>query len=120
MKLFLVRRTRTFIKDNYAKTDQKNGRKYLEFKDGHKSYFPDRVPKAVKFKTVKGDQYSRLYSEEMIGLMESLKLPRYGLIHYLDEAKTTDASNYEKTLIDNLSRAGERMMGFCKSTFLSV
>ena len=117
MKLFLVRRTRTFIKDNYAKTDPKNGRKYLEFKDGHKSYFPDRVPKAVKFKTVKGDQYSRLYSEEMIGLMESLKLPRYGLIHYLDEKKAAEASKYESDLIANLSRAGERMMGFCKSTF---
>ena len=117
MKLFLVRRTRTFIKDNYAKTDPKNGRKYLEFKDGHKSYFPYRVPKAVKFKTVKGDQYSRLYSEEMIGLMESLKLPRYGLIHYLDEKKAAEASKYESDLIANLSRAGERMMGFCKSTF---
>lgn len=117
MKLFLVRRTRTFIKDNYAKTDPKNGRKYLEFKDGHKSYFPDRVPKAIKFETVKGDQYSRLYSEEMIGLMESLKLPRYGLIHYLDEKKAAEASKYENDLIANLSRAGERMMGFCKSTF---
>lgn len=117
MKLFLVRRTRTFIKDNYAKTDPKNGRKYLEFKDGHKSYFPDRVPKAIKFKTVSGDQYSRLYSVEMIGLMESLKLPRYGLIHYLDEKKAEDASKYESDLIANLSRAGERMMGFCKSTF---
>ena len=98
MKLFLVRRTRTFIKDNYAKTDPKNGRKYLEFKDGHKSYFPDRVPKAIKFKTVSGDQYSRLYSVEMIGLMESLKLPRYGLIHYLDEKKAEDASKYEYPL----------------------
>ena len=117
MKLFLVRRTRTFIKDNYAKTDPKNGRKYLEFKDGHKSYFPDRVPKAIKFKTVSSDQYSRLYSVEMIGLMESLKLPRYGLIHYLDEKKAEDASKYESDLIANLSRAGERMMGFCKSTF---
>ena len=117
MKLFLVRRTRTFIKDNYAKTDHSNGRKYLEFKDGHKSYFPDRVPKAVKFQTVDGDQYSRLYSKEMIDLMESLKLPRYGLIHYLDEKKAADASAYEKALIDNLSRAGERMMGFCRSTF---
>ena len=39
MKLFLIRRTRTFIKENYAKTDPKNKRKYLEFKDGHKSYF---------------------------------------------------------------------------------
>ena len=117
MKLFLIRRTRTFIKDNYAKTDPTNGRKYLEFKDGHKSYFPDRVPKAVKFKTTDGDQYSRLYSEQMIGLMESLNLPRYGLIHYLDEKKAEYASKYEKNLIENLSRAGARMMGFCKSTF---
>ncbi|WP_276791788.1 helicase-related protein [Segatella oulorum] len=117
MKLFLIRRTRTFIKDNYAKTDPTNGRKYLEFKDGHKSYFPDRVPKAVKFKTADGDQYSRLYSEQMIGLMESLNLPRYGLIHYLDEKKAEDASKYEKNLIENLSRAGAHMMGFCKSTF---
>lgn len=117
MKLFLIRRTRTFIKDNYAKTDPKNGRKYLEFKDGHKSYFPERVPKAIKFKTADGDQYSRLYSEQMIGLMESLKLPRYGLIHYLDEKKAKEVSKYENDLIANLSRAGERMMGFCKSTF---
>ncbi len=117
MKLFLIRRTRTFIKDNYAKTDPTNGRKYLEFKNGHKSYFPDRIPKAVKFKTVDGDQYCRLYSEQMIGLMENLKLPRYGLIHYLDEKKVEAASKYENDLIANLSRAGERMMGFCKSTF---
>ena len=117
MKLFLVRRTRTFIKENYAKTDPNNGRKYLEFKDGHKSYFPDRIPKAIKFKTKQGDQYSRLYSEEMIGMMESLNLPRYGLIHYLDEKKATEASKFEQGLIENLSRAGTRMMGFCKSTF---
>ena len=117
MKFFLIRRTRTFIKDNYAKTDPTNGRKYLEFKNGHKSYFPDRIPKAVKFKTVDGDQYSRLYSEQMIGLMENLKLPRYGLIHYLDEKKAEAGSKYENDLIANLSRAGERMMGFCKSTF---
>ncbi|MBF1471340.1 MAG: helicase, partial [Prevotella pallens] len=117
MKLFLIRRTRTFIKVNYAKTDPKNKRKYLEFKDGHKSYFPDRIPKAVKFNTVEGDQYSRLYSKEMIDFMESLKLPRYGLTHYLDEKKAEAASKYESNLIDNLSRAGAQMMGFCKSTF---
>lgn len=117
MKLFLIRRTRTFIKENYAKTDLKNNRKYLEFKDGHKSYFPDRIPKAVKFNTVEGDQYSRLYSKEMIDFMESLKLPRYGLTHYLDEKKAEAASKYESNLIDNLSRAGAQMMGFCKSTF---
>ncbi len=117
MKLFLIRRTRTFIKENYAKTDPKNNRKYLEFKDGYRVYFPDRIPKAVKFPTVDGDQYSRLYSQQMVELVESLILPRYGLIHYLAKKKAKAASKYEKNLIENLSRAGKRMMGFCKSTF---
>lgn len=117
MKLFLVRRTRTFIKENYAKTDPENGRRYLEFKDGHKSYFPDRIPKAIKFETTKGDQYSRLYSPEMIAMMENLRLPRYGLSQYEDTKKTAEASTTDKQLLENLSRAGKRMMGFCKSTF---
>ena len=117
MKLFLVRRTRTFIKENYAKTDPENGRKYLEFNDGHKSYFPDRIPKAIKFETVKGDQYSRLYSSDMIAIMEELRLPRYGLSQYEDKTKSADAPVSDKQLLENLSRAGQRMMGFCKSTF---
>lgn len=117
MKLFLVRRTRTFIKENYAKTDPANGRKYLEFNDGRRNYFPDRVPKAIKFHTEEGDQYSRLYSQDMISLMEELRLPRYGLSGYEDTAKTSDASEFDKRLLENLSRAGKRMMGFCKSTF---
>lgn len=117
MKLFLVRRTRTFIKDNYAKTDETDGRRYLLFNDGTRSYFPERLPKAIKFKTEPDDQYSRLYSADMINKMEELKLPRYGLTQYLDDKKTSDANNIEKQLIENLSRAGNRMMGFCKSTF---
>ena len=117
MKLFLVRRTRTFIKENYAKTDPDNGRKYLEFNDGRRNYFPDRIPKAIKFKTEEGDQYSRLYSQDMISIMEELQLPRYGLSKYEDTNKTADASTSDKQMLENLSRAGQRMMGFCKSTF---
>lgn len=117
MKLFLIRRTRTFIKENYAQTNEANGRKYLLFPDGTKSYFPDRVPRAVKFATAPGDQYSRLYSSEMISLMEELKLPRYGLIHFYDENKAEGIQPHERQVIENLSRAGQRMMGFCRSTF---
>ena len=117
MKLFLIRRTRTFIKENYAQTDEANGRKYLLFPDGTKSYFPDRVPRAVKFATAPGDQYSRLYPSEMISLMEELKLPRYGLIHFYDENKAEGIQPHERQVIENLSRAGQRMMGFCRSTF---
>ena len=96
MKLFLVRRTRTFIKDNYAKTDEATGRKYLEFRDGRKNFFPERKPKAVKFDTTPGDQYSRLYSEEMIAMMEELRLPRYGLSQYEDTAKTAHVSTTDR------------------------
>lgn len=117
MKLFLVRRTRTFIKENYALTDESNHRKYLLFNDGHRSYFPDRIPKSVTFKTAEGDQYSRLYSEDMIGLMEELRLPRYGLSKYIDDNKVAEADKTDRQLLQNLSRAGQRMMGFCKSTF---
>lgn len=117
MKLFLVRRTRTFIKENYAATDPANGRKYLQFNDGHRSYFPDRIPCALKLRTTANDQYSRLYSEDMIEVMRELKLPRYGLSKYIDEKKADEANKNDKQYLQNLSRAGARMMGFCMSTF---
>ena len=117
MKLFLIRRTRTFIKDNYAKVDPDNQRKYLQFPNGEKSYFPTRIPKAIKFDTHPEDQYSRLYSDDMITLMECLRLPRYGLYQYFDPNKAIDETDQEKRVIDNLSKAGSHMSGFCKSTF---
>lgn len=117
IKLFMVRRTRTFIQENFAKLDANNGRRYLEFSDGRRSYFPKRLPKAIKFPTEGNDQFNRLYSAKMVDLIESLSLPRYGLSNYLNDSKIQDASDSDKQLFDNLSRAGVRMMGFCKSTF---
>jgi DNA replication protein DnaC len=43
MRLYLVRRTRSFIQENYAETDD-DGRKYLTFENGTRSYFPTRRP----------------------------------------------------------------------------
>lgn len=117
MKLFLVRRTRTFIKENYAKTDDESGRKYLLLNNGSRSYFPTRIPKAIKYLTTPGDQYSKMYSEEIIDIMEELKLPRYGLSKYVNEPAVRAASSKELQILENLSRAGQQMMGFCKSTF---
>ena len=117
MKLFLVRRTRTFIKNNYAQKDPENNRYYLQFPNGAKSYFPTRTPKSITFKTENGDQYRRMYGKEMIALMEELQLPRYGLSAFINEAAVQTADPLTAQQIDNLSRAGKRMMGFCKSTF---
>ncbi|MBQ3290193.1 MAG: helicase [Kiritimatiellae bacterium] len=117
MKLFLVRRTRTFIKKHYALTDKRTGRKYLKMKDGTLNYFPDRIPKTVKFKTSPGDMFERLYCERMVDWMGSLSLPRYGLQKYINDEVAKEAEPKEKQVLENLSRAGKRMMGFCRSGF---
>lgn len=75
MRLYLVRRTRTFIQDNYADTDPETKRKYLTFEDGTHSYFPKRQPKTVKFKINDRDpedQYARLYADDVVDAINHL------------------------------------------------
>jgi superfamily II DNA or RNA helicase len=118
MRLYLVRRTRSFIKEHYARNDPEKNRKYLEFADGSRSYFPDRIPKAVTYHfdtKDKTDQYARLYSSEVVDIINDLNLPRYGLENYLDEKSTLTPTEKEKALKENLSRAGKRLMGFCRT-----
>jgi len=115
MRLFLVRRTRSFIKNNYAKTDSSNGREYLEFPDGRRSYFPARTPKKVEYHfnpLDKDDQYARLYSEQVVTTINSLNLPRYGLGNYVKAKPDAPPTAKENVIIENLSRAGRRLMGF--------
>ena len=115
MKLYLIRRTRTFIKKNYAKRDADGY--YLEFRDGTRNYFPERKPVTMKFPTRRGDQFEILYSSDMEKLLSEMKLPRYGLKKYIDAAEVESAGNEERKILDNLSRAGRRLMGFCRSGF---
>lgn len=118
MRLYLVRRTRSFIKNNYAFTDSESGRKYLEFSNGARSYFPDRLPKKVLFSMSIGDkkdQYAQLYEDEIVKLIDDLSLPRYSMLDYVDEKKTSNATVEEQQIIDNLSRAGHRTKGFCRT-----
>ncbi|WP_461257563.1 SNF2-related protein, partial [Treponema sp. R80B11-R83G3] len=66
MRLFLVRRTRSFIKTNYSKKDEETGKMYVEFAPNdegvkEKSFFPDRIPAKVEYsfnKDDKDDQYA--------------------------------------------------------------
>lgn len=118
MRLFLVRRTRSFIEENYAATDPANGRKYLTFSDGTRSYFPTRVPKTMRFKLDESDpndQYARLYSDTIVDAINRLVLARYGLGNFVDKDAATSATTAEKRQLDGLSRAGKRLMGFCRT-----
>ena len=118
MRLFLVRRTRSFISDNYAETDPESGRRFLTFPDGSRSYFPARTPKTVKF-TIDdqnpNDQYAQLYSEPVVGIIDNLKLPRYGLANYISESPPKPPTSAEGKQLEDLSRAGKRLIGFCRS-----
>ena len=118
MRLYLVRRTRSFIRNNYSSLDAENGRRYLTFKNGSRSYFPDRLPKKVAFafdEKDANDQYARLYSDEVVSQINSLNLPRYGLANHLAPKPIDKASSDEEKIIANLSRAGKRLMGFCRT-----
>ena len=112
MRLFMVRRTRSFVKDNYAYTNKDDGRKYLKFADGTKSYFPDRIPKTVTFQPE--DHYRALSSQEVVDTINDLHLPRYGLGNYVAPTPDTSPTPREAEQLKNLSRAGKRLMGFCR------
>ncbi len=118
MRLYLVRRTRTFIQDNYAKRDPERDRKYLEFADGTRSYFPSRVPKTVKFRIGekdRHDQYARLFADDVVEAISSLTLPRYGLGNYQQPTPHMPPSPDEARVLTDLSRAGTRLKGFCRT-----
>lgn len=118
MRLYLVRRTRSFIMENYAKTDPTNGRKFLPVEEGKPYYFPGRVPKTVKFtidEKSAEDQYARLYSADVVSTVNGLHLPRYGLGNYVAPAPYTPPTQVEAKVLQNLSRAGKRLMGFCRT-----
>lgn len=118
MRLFLVRRTRSFIKNNYAEPKNGPGRKYLTFSNGTRSYFPDRIPKKVEYHfnpNDRKDQYARLYSDKVVNLINDLELPRYGLGNYIIDKPARKLTKDEEVMISNLSRAGKRLMGFCRT-----
>ena len=119
MRRYLVRRTRSFIMENYAETDPDTHRKYLSFPDGTRSYFPTRLPKTIKFSIDDqnpDDTYAQLYSAAVVNVISSLKLARYGLANYeISEHSSEPLSQNERTILENLSRGGQRLMGFCRT-----
>src|SRR5229473_7276264 len=118
MRLYMVRRTRTFIQDNYAELDPITRRKYLTFGDGTRSYFPTRIPKTVKFNIAEvnlDDQYGQLYAASVVDIINSLNLPRYGLGNYAATKPKEPSTTIEAKVLGDLSRAGKRLMGFCRT-----
>ena len=118
MRLYMVRRTRSFIKANYAETEADTGRQYVVYEDGTHLPFPDRVPRTLKFtidETDPNDQYAQLFAPDVVQVIDHLRLPRYGLANYIAERPRQSPNVAEKKQLADLSRAGWRLMGFCRT-----
>jgi superfamily II DNA or RNA helicase len=118
MRLYLVRRTRSFIQDNYAQTDPATGRRFLTFESGERFYFPTRRPRTVTFKIDENDPddaYARLQAQPVVDAVNRLSLPRYGMGNYMAATPHEPPTASEAKTLDGLSRAGKRLMGFCRT-----
>ncbi|HBY96406.1 MAG: phospholipase D-like domain-containing protein [Ardenticatenaceae bacterium] len=117
MRLFLVRRTRRFIMANYAQYDAQEERYYVML-GNRRSYFPRRRPCNLTFTlddTDPADQYARLYRDAVVDVIQNLSLPRYGLANYLRPGADRRANADEKRILENLNRAGRRLIGFSRT-----
>lgn len=117
IRLYMVRRTRGFIIDNHAKQDAK-GRSYITDSNGERRYFPNRTPLSLGFPIDENDptdQYARLYSEPVVEVINALHLSRYGLGSYADPFAIKTASAAERKQMEDLGKAGKRLIGFCRT-----
>lgn len=118
MRLFLVRRTRSFILRNYAQYDHVRQRYYVQLPNGQRRYFPIRQPRTLAFSidpSNPNDQYAHLLTDEVVETIETLQLPRYGLANYLHPDAERIATEEQQQILADLNRAGRRLIGFCRT-----
>ncbi len=140
MRLFMVRRTRSFVERNYAFTEcpdchtvlkateeacptcsrnkAKPDRRFLVLEGGGRFHFPKRRPRKLEFRIRDkhpDDQYAKLYSDIVVDTVRILHLPRYGLANYIKPTFDVPPQKLEAEVMKNLSRAGKRLIGFCRT-----
>ncbi len=112
MSLFLVRRTRRFIRNNYARKDE-DGRDYLTFADGSRFYFPERVAKTIPHDIEDDDASARMVDDVTFDAIDSLLLPRYHLWDYIDQSP--EPTSAEEPVLKDLDRASGNLIGVTRT-----
>ncbi len=116
MSLFLVRRTRRFVEQQYGEEDA-DGRQLLRFADGEPFYFPTRLPEPLPYDGGPDDPGDKLASPETVDQLNGLLLARYRLGNFLVEGvePTTDA---ERDLLERLGRSRGNLLGFIRTSLM--
>lgn len=114
MSEHLVRRTRSFIKKNYASTDA-HGRQYLTFANGTRFTFPQRRAVPIDHAFGANDPAAAMVDDQTLDEINALRLPRYDLGRYLNSG--AEENETERELADNLRRSRGNVAGFVRTLF---
>ena len=115
MSQYMVRRTRRFVEDNYALTDD-GGRRYLEFGTGKRFHFPDRTPLPVDWDLTEDDPAHEMTSDRTLDAIRDLRLPRYQLGYFIDE-DFVPGDPHERQLVEDLENSAQgNLAGFTRIT----
>ena len=112
MSEHLIRRTRSFVRKNYALVDDQ-GKDYLTFANGTRFTFPVRVPKPLVHSFGAGDPAAKMESVDTLDAIDNLQLPRYNLSAYL--RKSLDLTPEEKVIVERFERGSGHLIGFVRS-----
>lgn len=115
LSLFLVRRTRPYLLENYSKTDEK-GKKYFEYRDGTRFHFPVRKALPLEYPGGKDDPCDQLASIENFDALAEMTYARYQLGQYFSHDFVPESLE-EELIRDDLQRA-TASKGFIQTTVL--
>lgn len=111
----LVRRTRTYIRKNFAKSDGE--RDYLAFADGKRFYFPERFSIVRNHSYGEDDPANVMASPTSLSAIESLLLPRNALLMHVNEENLTESPE-DQAFLERVRRARGNLLGIARSSFL--
>ena len=110
----LVRRTRGFIRRNYAEHDD-DGTEFLTFANGSRFTFPERVAHPVDVPFEAGDPASLMTDEETLDTLQALLLPRFRLADYVDDEEMDRGSAEDRAMWEDWKRARSNAAGFVRT-----
>jgi superfamily II DNA or RNA helicase len=116
LSMFLVRRTREYIKDKYGTIDPATGEVYFTFRNGTRFSFPKRVALPLEYEGGDSDPGDLLACEENFDILYKLSFARYALSGYLSKVEDF-ASEKDKTLYEDLKK-NNAVTGFIRTTLL--
>jgi superfamily II DNA or RNA helicase len=114
MSEHLVRRTRGFIRSNFAELDPENSREFVTFADGSRFYFPERTARPLPHSFGEDDPARMMVDDSTLDVINDLRLPRYGLARYVSDEATP--STAEAKILADLERGSGHLLGFTRTS----